>query len=84
MSNFRTNQNNSNTNKINVLLSSVIVILVLNVALQIWLLYTALNYTLDNNSGVATIAFIGSLLIFFICAGMIYYLPEGKIRKSKN
>lgn len=84
MSTFRTNQNNSNTNKINVILSAVIVILVLNVALQIWLLYTALNYTLDNNSGVATLAFFGSLLIFFICAGMIYYLPEGKIGNSNK
>ncbi|MEZ4690279.1 MAG: DUF6755 family protein [Ignavibacteria bacterium] len=64
MSNFRTNQNKSNTNKINVILSAVIVILVLNVALQIWLLYTALNYTLDNDTGVATTAFFGSLLIF--------------------
>ena len=84
MSTFRTNQNNSNTNKINVLLSAVIVILILNVALQIWLLYTALNYTLDNDTDIATIAFFGSFLIFLICAGLIYFLPEGKIRKVKS
>ncbi|MBS4041793.1 MAG: hypothetical protein KGZ81_14480 [Flavobacteriales bacterium] len=82
MSTFRTNQNNANTNKLNVILSTVIVILVMNVGLQIWLLYTALNYTLDNDQHVATIAFWASLVIFFICLGLLYYIPMGKKIKT--
>ncbi|WP_026710009.1 MULTISPECIES: DUF6755 family protein [Flavobacterium] len=82
MSNFRTNQNNANTNKLNVILSTVIVILVMNVGLQIWLLYTALNYTLDNDQNVATIAFYASVVIFLICLGLLYYIPMGKKTKT--
>jgi hypothetical protein len=80
MSNFRTNQNNANT--LNVILSTVIVILVMNVGLQIWLLYTALNYTLDNDQNIATIAFYASFVIFLICLGLLYYIPMGNKTKT--
>jgi len=82
MATFRTNQNNANTHKLNTLLSTVIVIFILNLSLQIWLLYTALNYALDDNAKIATIAFIGSLVIFLICVGFLYYLPSGKPTKE--
>ena len=78
MGTFRTNQNNANIHKLNTLISTVIVIFLLNLSLQIWLLYTALNYALENNAQIATIAFIGSLVIFIICLGFLYYLPTGK------
>ncbi len=82
MSTFRTNQNNANTHKLNTLLSTVIVIFILNLSLQIWLLYTALNYALDDNAEIVNIALLGSLVIFLICVGFLYYLPSGKSAKN--
>ena len=78
MSSFRTKQNDANTNKLNNILLTLIVILILNLALQIWLLYTALNYALDDNKEVATYAFVASFGIFIIGAVWLYFLPQGK------
>ena len=50
MSNFRTSQNKANPNKLNNILSTLIFILILNVTIQIWLLYASLNNALDNNA----------------------------------
>ena len=58
MSNFRTSQNKANPNKLNNILSTLIFILILNVTLQIWLLYTALNNALDDNREILIPAFI--------------------------
>lgn len=78
MSTFRTNQNNANSNKLNTVLSAIVVLLLLNVSLQIWLLYTALNYALQNNMKVLHVSAVGSVLIFLISMGLLYYLPRGK------
>ncbi len=77
MSNFRTSQNSANPNKLNTILSTLIFILVLNVSLQIWLLYTALNNALDNNRDILIPAFLASLVIFLIGFCWLYYLPKG-------
>ena len=66
MSNFRTSQNKANPNKLNNILSTLIFILILNVTLQIWLLYTALNNALDDNREILIPAFIASLVFFLI------------------
>ncbi len=81
MSSFRTSQNKANPKKINNVLSTLIFILILNLALQIWLLYTALNNALDNNREILIPAFIASLILFLIGLGWLYYLPTGN-RKS--
>lgn len=81
MSNFRTSQNKANPNKLNNLLTTLIFILILNVTLQIWLLYTALNNALDNNREILIPAFIASLILFLIGFAWLYYLPSGN-RKS--
>lgn len=78
MSTFRINQNNSNTKKLNIILSTIIFVLILNVSIQIWLMYTSLNYTLGNHKGVSWVAFIASLVLFLINAALMYYLPLGK------
>lgn len=80
MSNFRTSQNKANPNKLNYLISTLIFILILNVSLQIWLLYTALNNALDNHREILIPAFIASLVLFLIGFSWLYYLPSG-IRK---
>ncbi|KHJ39412.1 hypothetical protein PBAC_03980 [Pedobacter glucosidilyticus] len=77
MSNFRTSQNKANPNKLNTILSTLIFILVLNVTLQIWLLYTALNNALDENNEILIPAFIASFVIFLIGFTWLYYLPKG-------
>ena len=77
MSNFRTSQNKANPNKLNAILSTLIFILILNVSLQIWLLYTALNNALDNNREILIPAFLASFVIFLIGFCWLYYLPKG-------
>lgn len=77
MSNFRTSQNKANPNKLNNILSTLIFILILNVTLQIWLLYTALNNALDDNREILIPAFIASVVLFLIGFSWLYYLPKG-------
>lgn len=78
MSNFRQGQNQSNPKKLNIILSTLILILILNITIQIWLLYTALNNALDNNTEILIPAFLASLVIFLIGFSWLYYLPTGK------
>lgn len=80
MSNFRISQNQANPNKLNAILSTLIFILILNVTIQIWLLYASLNNALDNNKEILIPAFIASLVIFLIGFGLLYYLPTGNKR----
>lgn len=82
MSTFRKSQNSANPNKLNVILSTLIFILILNVSIQIWLLYTALNNALDRNTEILIPAFIGSLVLFLIGFGGLYYLPKGNFNKN--
>lgn len=77
MSNFRRSQNQSNPNKINAILSTVIFILILNVTIQIWLLYAALNNALDNNKEILIPAFVASFVLFLVGICCIYYMPTG-------
>lgn len=77
MSTFRAGQNQANTKKINVILSTIIFILILNITIQIWLLYAALNNALDNNKEILIPAFIASAILFLIGLGLMYFLPSG-------
>ncbi len=80
MSTFRDGQNRTNTKKLNTILSTIIVILILNITIQIWLLYAALNNALDNNKEILVPAFLASLIIFVIGLGLLYFLPTGNKR----
>ncbi|AEW85268.1 hypothetical protein B0A78_04495 [Flavobacterium columnare NBRC 100251 = ATCC 23463] len=77
MSTFRTGQNIANTRKLNAILSTIIFILILNIAIQIWLLYAALNNALDSHKEVLIPAFIASAILFIIGLGVLYFLPSG-------
>lgn len=61
--------------------STLIFILILNVTIQIWLLYASLNNALDNNREILIPAFIASLILFLIGFSWLYYLPKGNYRK---
>jgi uncharacterized protein with PQ loop repeat len=83
MSNFRGAQNQAHPNKTSTLMLALIMVLILNVSLQIWLLYTALNNALDQNTDIAFPAFVASLVLFLIGAGWLYFLP-GKIPRRQE
>jgi hypothetical protein len=82
MSTFRKGQNRANTKKLNVILSTIIFILILNITIQIWLLYASLNNALDNNKEILVPAFIASAILFGIGLGLFYFLPSGNIKKA--
>lgn len=84
MSTFRRSQNRSNPNKLNNILSTLIFILILNVSIQIWLLYASLNNALDNNKEILIPAFIASTILFLIGFAWLYYLPQGNFRKKQR
>lgn len=77
MSNFKDAQNNAHPNKTNTLISALIIILILNISLQVWLLYTGLNNALGRNRDIALPAFIASLVLFLIGFFWLYFLPMG-------
>jgi uncharacterized BrkB/YihY/UPF0761 family membrane protein len=83
MSNFKDAQNKAHPNKTNTLMSALIVILILNISIQIWLLYTGLNNALGKHKDIAIPAFIASLVLFLIGFFWLYYLPMGD-RKDKS
>lgn len=83
MSNFRRGQNQSSPNKLNVVFSTVIFILIINVTIQIWLLYASLNNALDDNKEILMPAFTASLILFLISFGLLYYLPAGNTNTKK-
>lgn len=76
MSTFRRAQSQAHPNKTSTLMLAIVVLLILNVTIQIWLLYTGLNNALEHNTGIALPAFIGSLALFVINFALLYYLPR--------
>lgn len=83
MSNFKEAQNKAHPNKSNTLMSALIVILILNIGIQIWLLYTGLNNALGDNRDIALPAFIASTVLFLIGFFWLYFLPMGDRKKDK-
>jgi hypothetical protein len=76
MSTFRRAQNQAHPNKTSTLMLAIIVLLILNVTIQIWLLYSGLNNALEHNTDIAIPAFAGSAILFLINCGLLYYLPR--------
>lgn len=76
MSNFRTGQESSHPQKKSMIMSTLIVVLLANLLIQIWLLYTALNNALDGHEKVAYSTFFASLVLFLAGAIWLYFLPK--------
>ena len=82
MSTFREGQQQAHPNKTSTLILALIIVLMANVSIQIWLLYTALYNALAQNADIAFPAFFASLFLFLIGFFWLYYLPRGAKRKS--
>lgn len=84
MSNFKDAQNKAHPNKTNTLTSALIIVLILNISIQIWLLYTGLNNALEKNKDIALPAFIASFILFLLGFCWLYFLPMGNSKKSSD
>lgn len=84
MSNFRQAQNQAHPNKTSTLMLALIIVLILNVSIQIWLLYTALNNALDKNTDIAFPCFVASGVLFLMGFAWLYFLPLGPPRAPNN
>lgn len=76
MSTFRKAQEQAHPNKISTLTLAIIVVQLLLVTIQIWLLYSGLNNSLEHNRGIAIPALIASFILFLVCCGLLYFLPR--------
>lgn len=76
MSTFRRGQEQSHPQKKNMIMSTLIVVLLINLLIQIWLLYTALNNALEGHPEVAYSTFIASFILFIACVAWLYFLPR--------
>mgnify|MGYP003692495143 CR=1 FL=1 len=83
MSNFRKGKGKINPARMNAILSTFIVVLILSITLQIWLLYAALNNALDHNTEILIPAFLASLVLFLLGFGWLYYLPRNPKNRRK-
>lgn len=79
MSDFREAQNQAHPNKTATLTLGIIMLLIGILSIQIWLLYSALNNALDENSGLAIAAFVFSLILFAIGLWLLTFLPDARI-----
>jgi len=76
MSNFRTAQEQSHPQKKSMIMSALITVLLANLFIQIWLLYTALNNALEGHPEVAYSTFIASFVLFMASVIWLYFLPR--------
>lgn len=76
MNRFRRAQEHAHPNKKGVIMSTLIIVLLINVLLQIWLLYISLNNALEGNTQVAVISFAVSLVLFLVGFFWLYLLPK--------
>lgn len=76
MSNFRIGQENSHPQKKSMIMSTLIFVLLANLLIQIWLLYTALNNALEGHKEVAYSTFVASFILFFAGVVWLYFLPR--------
>lgn len=76
MSNFRRGQEQSHPQKKSMIMSTLIGVLLANLLIQIWLLYTALNNALDGHPEVAYSTFIASFVLFIASVVWLYFLPR--------
>ena len=76
MSNFRDAQNRAHPSKTNTLLTTITVVMILILVMQIWLLTAGLDTSLSGDRSIVWPAFYGSLALFLGGVGIIRYLPD--------
>lgn len=76
MSNFRKSQESAHPQKKSLIMSTLIFVLLANLLIQIWLLYTSLNNALDGNETVAYSTCMASFVLFLVGVIWLYFLPK--------
>lgn len=76
MSDFRTAQEQSHPQKKSMIMATLISVLLINLMVQIWLLYTSLNNALEGHPDVAYSTFIASAVLFAASVIWLYFLPN--------
>ena len=84
MSEYRETQNSTHPDKTNILMSTIVVMLILIVTLQLWIMYGALNSPEDSSQVFVWAAFGGSLLLFIAGLWLLKYLPERKTKEAED
>lgn len=90
MSDFREAQNQAHPNKTNTLMVGILFLLIGILAIQIWLLYSALNNALTQNLDIAVASFVGSAVLFIMALWLLRYVPQprtmvrGKFNNRQN
>jgi hypothetical protein len=76
MGDFREAQNQAHPNKTNTLIVGILFLLIGILAIQIWLLYSALNNALAENHDIAVASFAGSTVLFIMALWLLRYVPQ--------
>lgn len=76
MSNFRDAQNQAHPSKTNTISLGIIFVWILILIMQVWLLTSALNESLDGNNAVKWPAFFASAALFTMGAALLRFLPD--------
>ncbi|HEU5291986.1 MAG TPA: DUF6755 family protein [Cyclobacteriaceae bacterium] len=84
MSDFREAQNQAHPNKTNTLMVGILSLLIGILAIQIWLLYSALNNALAQNFDIAVASFVGSTVLFIMALWLLRYVPQPRIVRKKH
>ncbi|MEN6454409.1 MAG: DUF6755 family protein [Prolixibacteraceae bacterium] len=84
MPDFRFSQNQANPAKTNIIMAGIIFILIINVSVQIWLLFGALNNALQDNLFFAIATFTGSVVLALFSFWILRFLPDPLKSESKK
>ncbi len=84
MANFRRSQNEASPEKTNIIMSGIILTLIINISVQIWLLFGALNNALQENLFFAVATFMASAVLALFSFWLLRFLPDPMKSDSKK
>jgi hypothetical protein len=84
MPDFRFSQNQASPAKTNSIMAGIIFMLIINISVQIWLLFGALNNALQDNLFFAIATFAGSAALALFSFWILRFLPDPLKSESKK
>jgi hypothetical protein len=84
MPDFRFSQNQASPAKTNIIMAGIIFMLIINISVQIWLLFGALNNALQDNLFFAVATFAGSAVLALFSFWILRFLPDPLKSESKK
>jgi len=84
MSDFRFSQNQASPAKTNIIMAGIIFMLIINISVQTWLLFGALNNALQDNLFFAVATFAGSAVLSLFSFWILRFLPDPLESESKK